>query len=253
MTQTNSPSSYILAQTATPDKPKKTMTPAALDANRANAAKSTGPRTEAGKARSASNSLKHGLYSLRNFQAFYQDNNLAQSVIANFQAEFEPVTPTEHALLHQLIHFQLRFLHMEHLFGLAMNNRCVSPLANPDSCLLTILRELDRLPTRVQRIIKLLREEIARRKREFCEIEPIPDPEPLPTCPVPDDCVASMYYANSTEAGRLVHEREVSQILENIRNEAMAFHKHCGKSASESENQGTPSAPSGTVPGLPVR
>jgi hypothetical protein len=36
--------------------------PAKIHANRANAARSTGPRTAAGKARSCFNSLKHGLY-----------------------------------------------------------------------------------------------------------------------------------------------------------------------------------------------
>lgn len=39
---------------------KRRMTEAALAANRANALKSTGPRTAAGKARSRLNGLKHG-------------------------------------------------------------------------------------------------------------------------------------------------------------------------------------------------
>ena len=39
---------------------KRRMTEAALAANRANALKSTGPRTAAGKARSRLNALKHG-------------------------------------------------------------------------------------------------------------------------------------------------------------------------------------------------
>jgi hypothetical protein len=42
-------------------KRRKTMSPAQLAANRANAKKSTGPRTAQGKARSARNALKHGL------------------------------------------------------------------------------------------------------------------------------------------------------------------------------------------------
>lgn len=37
---------------------------ARLDANRRNALRSTGPRSAAGKARSAQNALKHGLASL---------------------------------------------------------------------------------------------------------------------------------------------------------------------------------------------
>lgn len=42
---------------------KRRMTEAELAARRANARKSTGPRTPAGKARSRLNSLKHGQYS----------------------------------------------------------------------------------------------------------------------------------------------------------------------------------------------
>ena len=41
-------------------KPRKPISPRRLAANRANAAKSTGPRTPEGKARSAQNSCKHG-------------------------------------------------------------------------------------------------------------------------------------------------------------------------------------------------
>ena len=42
---------------------KKTMSAAALAANRANAKKCTGPKTREGKFKSSLNALKHGLYS----------------------------------------------------------------------------------------------------------------------------------------------------------------------------------------------
>ena len=41
----------------------KTISQRRLDANRANARKSSGPRTAAGKQRSSRNGLKHGAYS----------------------------------------------------------------------------------------------------------------------------------------------------------------------------------------------
>src|SRR5436189_6413074 len=91
----------------------KPISPARLAANRANSRKSTGPRTPQGKARSASNSLQHGLYSTGHFQAFVQDSNRALAVSDNILTEHQPLTPTEHLLVHQLIHLELRFLHME--------------------------------------------------------------------------------------------------------------------------------------------
>ncbi|MBM3760959.1 MAG: hypothetical protein FJW36_12010 [Acidobacteria bacterium] len=65
-------------------KRTKTMTAVALAANRANALKSTGPRTEKGKLKAASNSLKHGLYSLKNFENFVADYDDALAISTNF-------------------------------------------------------------------------------------------------------------------------------------------------------------------------
>ncbi len=156
----------------------KPVSPARLAANRANARKSTGPRTPAGKARSASNALQHGLYSLDQFQGFIDDNNLALSIADNFLAEHQPVTPTEHALVNQLIHFQLRFLQMQDFY-----KKCISPgdVASLDSAkhLPLILRELDRLPSRMLRTLKALRHEQEARD-ENTEIEAIPDLPSLP-------------------------------------------------------------------------
>ncbi len=56
---------------------KKTLTEDALEATRRNATKSSGPRTPAGKLKAASNSLKHGLYSLRNFDNFIAHHDQA--------------------------------------------------------------------------------------------------------------------------------------------------------------------------------
>ena len=162
---------------AADNQPKrtKTMTEAALAANRANAQKSTGPRTAAGKARSASNAFQHGLYSMRNYDHLRGNPDLAATTIHNLLEEYQPITPTEHMLVQQLIHLQLRFIQMEHIF----NQFCHEGKFNsPDSAYLTVLRELDRIPARIQKTIKTLRQLIAERGTTP-EIEPIEDPPPI--------------------------------------------------------------------------
>ncbi len=122
---------------------KKTMTEAALEANRSNATKSTGPRTPARKLKAASNSLKHGLYSLRNFDNFIAHHDQVVAVATNLIEQFNPVTPTEVLLVHQLIHMQ----QMEFLYGEAMRVRVEDIILKPANFLPAIMRELDRLPT----------------------------------------------------------------------------------------------------------
>ena len=180
---------------------KKTMTEAALEANRRNATKSTGPRTPAGKLIAASNSLKHGLYSLRNFDNFIAHHNQALAVATNLIEQFNPVTPTEVLLVHQLIHMQLRFLQMEFLYGEAMRFRVEDIISKPANFLPAIMRELDRLPTKIQGTIKVLRTEIAQREAyigngENVEIEAIADAEKLPGRP-PNE----IYYDVQTNQG----------------------------------------------------
>ncbi len=174
--------------TDTTPPPTQTISAAQLSANRANAKKSTGPRTPQGKLRSASNSMKHGLYSLTNFDGFIHNHDIALSVVTNYVDQFEPVTPTEVGLVHQLIHQQLRFLQMEFLFNQAMSVRVDDILKNPVAFLPHIMRELDRLPSRIQRTIKAIRAEQKIRfdllhDNENLEIEAIPDQPPLPPRP----------------------------------------------------------------------
>jgi hypothetical protein len=160
-------------------KRNKTMTEAALAANRANAKRSTGPRTEAGKLKSASNALQHGLYSLTRFEHFIDNNDFALEMASNILDQFEPITPAEHLLAQQLLHLELRFLQMESLYNQAMIPGPAAILENPPPFLTQLLRELNQLPNRIQRAIKALHTEIARRQQNP-EIEPIPDQDPLP-------------------------------------------------------------------------
>ncbi len=76
-------------------------TPQQIQANRANARRSTGPRTPKGKAASAANALKHGLCAQRtvlpaeNIEEF-------QALVAEYEQQFQPATAVERTLIRQL-------------------------------------------------------------------------------------------------------------------------------------------------------
>ena len=81
----------------------KLVSPAKVAANQANAQLSTGPKTDEGKARSAQNTLKHGLSSgevfvkpeeIDTFHQFRQD----------YVDELRPAGPLEHELAAAVIH-----------------------------------------------------------------------------------------------------------------------------------------------------
>lgn len=76
-------------------------TPAQIHANRANAAQSTGPRTAAGKARSALNSIKHGLYA-RDVVLPGEDRAEYDKQRAELCAEFHPQGRYETMLVERL-------------------------------------------------------------------------------------------------------------------------------------------------------
>ena len=64
------------------------------DINRANSQKSTGPRTEAGKSRSAMNALKHGL-TAKAILLPTEDSEAYQRHIDSFMNEYKPANPGE--------------------------------------------------------------------------------------------------------------------------------------------------------------
>ena len=63
--------------------------------------RSTGPRTEAGKATSSQNALTHGLASGTLFIEG-EDQSEYQSLITNLLEEWQPATPTESLLVHNM-------------------------------------------------------------------------------------------------------------------------------------------------------
>jgi Pyruvate/2-oxoacid:ferredoxin oxidoreductase gamma subunit len=82
-------------------------------ANRANARKSTGPKTAAGKARSALNAVQHGVLAQTALLPGEDEAEL-EAMAAEFHDEYAPIGPVETALVRRLvaINWRLRRLAM---------------------------------------------------------------------------------------------------------------------------------------------
>src|SRR5579883_2655363 len=76
-----------------------------IAANRSNAQKSTGPRTDAGKQITRLNALKSGLHAESHIVRGEDPEALAQ-LTAEYYAEFHPVTPRQRDLVDTLVHNQ---------------------------------------------------------------------------------------------------------------------------------------------------
>lgn len=76
-------------------------TPAQISANRANAEKSTGPRSDAGKASSAHNSFRHGLTGPFCILP-WENADEFHSLECDFTNEHQPVTATEFILVKEM-------------------------------------------------------------------------------------------------------------------------------------------------------
>ena len=80
-------------------------TEAQIKANRANAQQSTGPQTQAGRARSSKNRLSHGFYSSCLFIPGENPEDF-HNLLAALQAEFQPANPDEQILLEKMVQHQ---------------------------------------------------------------------------------------------------------------------------------------------------
>ena len=76
-------------------------TSARIEANRRNAAKSTGPRTPEGKARSSRNATRHGI-SLRMVLLSTEDQKEFENLYADLRAEHQPEGATEDILVFKM-------------------------------------------------------------------------------------------------------------------------------------------------------
>jgi hypothetical protein len=77
-------------------------TPAQINANRLNARKSTGPRSDEGKAASRFNALKHAA-SARSMVIPGEDETTLAELAAAWHEQFEPVGPEETLLVEKIV------------------------------------------------------------------------------------------------------------------------------------------------------
>jgi hypothetical protein len=77
------------------------MKPTRAEINRANAQRSTGPRTATGKARASHNSFKHGLYA-QSLVLPDEDPAELEELRASLRAEHQPANTTEDILVNEL-------------------------------------------------------------------------------------------------------------------------------------------------------
>src|SRR6266436_4495933 len=117
------PKNWPLKSVDTPATLKSLMDPipissAKLDANRANAQHSTGPRTEAGKAHSATNSRTHGLCS-DDLLIPGEDPEELEQLKQQYLFQIEPSTPIERTLCSELIGDAWKFRRIQRLENLA--------------------------------------------------------------------------------------------------------------------------------------
>ena len=96
-------------------------TQAQFDANRQNAQKSTGPTTDAGKARSSRNNFSHGF---RSAIVFVNDENRDEfnGLVADLHGEYQPATHTEQMLLEKMILHQWNGLRAYRLQSMALKS-----------------------------------------------------------------------------------------------------------------------------------
>ena len=80
-------------------------TQAQINANRANAQKSTGPKSAEGKAKSSLNRVSHGFNSAALFIAG-ENREEFDALLADLTNEFQPDTPNEQILVEKMVHNQ---------------------------------------------------------------------------------------------------------------------------------------------------
>jgi hypothetical protein len=181
-------------------------TPAQINANRLNARKSTGPRSDEGKAASRFNALKHAA-SARSMVIPGEDETTLAELAAAWHEQFEPVGPEETLLVEKIVAADWMQRRMSRLeaevfntliaqldeFGGAPSRRRLPARLRGSQCLQKIFRRREAAGRECQRALRDLRDLQARRfDFEFAPPEDLPLPEaprpvaaPQPRVPIP--------------------------------------------------------------------
>lgn len=116
-------------------------TPAQILANRQNALRSTGPRTEAGKSTVSRNAVSHGLASA-NVVLASEDPAQFEALLCGLDGEFAPTTHHEFLLVQQMAQARWRLARIRRIETAAFNNLLgdAEP-ADADACLAVALMQ----------------------------------------------------------------------------------------------------------------
>src|SRR5437764_2146339 len=168
-----------------------------VEANRLNAQKSTGPRSDAGRSISAANALKSGIYSTREVLP-NEDAAALEALTRGYHDHFKPATPDERDLVDDLVSYtwlKRRFRRMEVLM-LAVDAATVfreSTVSVTAQVYDRTSSRLARLQTRInaahrnyrQSLADLTARQEARRAAELRESTAPDAPQPAPLPPQP--------------------------------------------------------------------
>jgi hypothetical protein len=158
-------------------KSKKEVSPQKLAANRLNAKRSTGPQTEAGKAKAAQNSYKHGFFALRLFpndKLRAEDADNYNSVYSGLRSHYAPVCFMENFWLEKAATEALRIARV-----LGYGQKVLDwqmPFESPSVD--RLLRYESTVTRNFAQAIKNLELLQAQRKAEATELDEPADPEP---------------------------------------------------------------------------
>jgi len=140
-----------------PEAGKPAVSAKKLQANRENAQKSTGPRTQSGKEKSAANSYKHGFFAnriFRNMEQWAKDHVEYETVATGFHQHYHPVgyvenfmvekIATEALRLARLLEYEQKMLGWSHPFEGRSSNSLQRYQAAINRQLFQAMEELER-------------------------------------------------------------------------------------------------------------